>query len=362
MTAPITTDETTPSSTPDALAEKVFASVLGTLDVFAIYVGDRLGYYRQLDEHGPLSSHELAERAGTVERYTREWLELQAVAGYLDVTDDEPRRFSIPPGHAEALTDQLSLGYVAPLARMISAAALKLPDIVEVHRDGSGVSWDAFGHDMRESQGDMNKPFFLKLLAREWFGSIDDIAQRLVAGARVADIGCGLGWSAIALAQGYDGVTVDGYDLDIPSVEAATRHAAEQGVADRVSFHAVDAGDSAVDGAYDLVTAFECIHDMPDPISALRTMKRLAGDDGIVVVMDEKVSESFSPDADEVEHLMYGFSNFVCLPDGMSHGHSAGTGTVMRPDTLRGYARQAGFDDIEILPIETDFWRFYRLV
>ena len=91
-------------------------------------------------------------------------------------------------------------------------------------------------------------------------------------------------------------------------------------------------------------------------------MALVAGDDGLVVVMDEKVSESFSPDADEVERLMYGFSNFICLPDGRAHGHSVGTGTVMRPDTLRGYARQAGFDDIEILPIETDFWRFYRLL
>ncbi|MEX1294985.1 MAG: class I SAM-dependent methyltransferase [Candidatus Limnocylindrales bacterium] len=351
-----------PAATPDALGQKVFASILGTLDVFAIYVGDRLGYYEQLAGHGPLTSAELAERSGTVERYTREWLELQAVSGYVEASDDEPRRFSIPEGHAEALTDHLSLSYVAPFARMISAAGMKLPDIVEVHRSGDGVSWEAFGHDMRESQGDMNRPFFLSLLAKDWFGSIEDIDRRLAAGARVADIGCGLGWSAIALAQGYDGVTVDGYDLDVPSVEAATRHAVEQGVSDRVRFHAVDAGDEAVDGKYDLVTAFECIHDMPDPISALRTMKRLAGDDGIVVVMDEKVSESFSPDADEVEHLMYGFSNFICLPDGMSHGHSAGTGTVMRPDTLRGYARQAGFDDIEILPIETDFWRFYRLL
>jgi hypothetical protein len=101
---------------------------------------------------------------------------------------------------------------------------------------------------------------------------------------------------------------------------------------------------------------------MPDPVSALRTMKRLAGDDGQVVVMDERVSESFSPDAGDIEHLMYGFSNFICLPDGMAHGHSAGTGTVMRPDTLRRYAREAGFEDIEILPIETDFWRFYRII
>ena len=101
---------------------------------------------------------------------------------------------------------------------------------------------------------------------------------------------------------------------------------------------------------------------MPDPVSALRTMRRLVADDGIVVVMDERVGDSFDPDADEVEQLMYGFSNFICLPDGMSTLHSAGTGTVMRPGTLRQYAREAGFDDVEVLPIETDMWRFYRLV
>jgi 2-polyprenyl-3-methyl-5-hydroxy-6-metoxy-1,4-benzoquinol methylase len=362
MTTPPTPDRAAASATPDALGERVFASILGTLDVFAIYIGDRLGYYRQLADHGPLSSAELADRAGTVERYTREWLEMQAVAGYLEAHDGDPRRFSIPAGHAEALTDHLSLGYVAPFARMVSAAGAKLGSIVDVHRDGSGVPWDAFGQDMRESQGDMNRPFFLNLLAKEWFGGIEDIDQRLRAGGRVADIGCGHGWSAIALAQGYPGVEVDGFDLDEPSIASATKHAAEHGVADRVRFRAVDAGDAAVDGGYDLVTAFECIHDMPDPVSALRTMKRLAGDDGQVVVMDERVSESFSPDAGDIEHLMYGFSNFICLPDGMAHGHSVGTGTVMRPDTLRRYAREAGFEDIEILPIETDFWRFYRII
>ena len=362
MTPPDDSHVTAMSTSPDALGEKVFASILGTLDVFAIYVGDRLGYYRQLAEHGAMSSTELAERAGTVERYAREWLELQAVAGYLEVSDGEPRRFAIPAGHAEALTDRLSLGYVAPLARMISAAGARLGDIVAAHRTGTGVPWDAFGHDMRESQGDMNRPFFLNLLTREWFGRVEHIDRRLRAGRRVADIGCGHGWSAIALALGYPGLEVDGFDLDAPSIAAAERHASEYDVADRVRFHAIDAGDASITGTYDLVTAFECIHDMPDPVSALRTMKRLAGDDGLVVVMDERVSESFSPDADEVEHLMYGFSNFVCLPDGMSSAHSAGTGTVMRPDTLRRYARAAGFEDIDILPIETDFWRFYQLI
>jgi ubiquinone/menaquinone biosynthesis C-methylase UbiE len=326
----------------DALAERVFEAALGTFDMFAIYVGDRLDYYQLLLDHGPLTTHELADRANTEERYTREWLEQQAVSGFITMetpgATGEHRRFALPSEYVEVLTDELSLSYLAPLARMLAAAGSKLSAVVEAHRNGGGVSWDEFGHDMRESQGDMNRPFFVKMLAH------------------------GFGWSSIGLATEYRGISVDGFDLDGPSVEAARVHAEQAGVEDRVTFHAIDAGDPSVDGNYGVVAAFECIHDLPDPVSTLRTMRRLVSDEGVVVVMDEKVSEAFHPDADEVEQLMYGFSNFICLPDGMSTLHSAGTGTVMRPDTLRAYAREAGFDDIEILPIETDMWRFYRLV
>ncbi len=107
-----------------------------------------------------------------------------------------------------------------------------------------------------------------------------------------------------------------------------------------MTFHEIDAGDASVSGNYDVVAAFECIHDMPDPVSTLASMRRIAADDGLVVVMDEKVSEAFHPGADEVEQVMYGFSNFICLPDGMAHLHTKGTGTVMRPDTLRTHMRE----------------------
>ena len=348
------------------LADRVFEAALGTFDVFAIYVGDRLSYYEILGDHGPMTTHELAEMAGTEERYTREWLEQQAVSGFVYVaemsSDGRSRRFALPEEYAAVLTDELSLSYLAPLARMIAAAGMKLSAVVEAHRSGGGVSWDEFGADMRESQADMNRPSFMHLLAREWFGSVPDLASRLSRGARVADIGCGFGWSSISLAVGYDGITVDGYDLDEPSITHARVHAIEAGVDDRVTFHAIDAGDPSVQGNYDVVAAFECIHDMPDPVSTLSAMRRIAAEDGFVVVMDEKVSEAFHPDAGEIEQLMYGFSNFICLPDGMAHLHSAGTGTVMRPETLRKYATEAGFSDIEIMPIEADMWRFYRLI
>jgi len=350
----------------EELAARVFEAALGTLDLFTIYIGDRLSYYELLASEEPLTSTELALRAGTEERYTREWLEQQAVSGFLTVagTSDDAmtRKFTLPTQYTDVFTNRLSMSYLAPLARMLAAAGMKLPDIVDAHRSGGGVSWDAFGDDMRESQADMNRPSYMNLLAAEWFGGVPEIRRRLDSEARVADIGCGFGWSSIALATGYPSIVVDGYDLDEPSIAKARIHAAEGGVSDRVSFHAIDAGDPSVSGNYDIVTAFECIHDLPDPVSTLRTMRRIAADDGMVIVMDEKVSDTFHPDGDEIERLMYGFSNLICLPDGLAHADSVGTGTVMRPDVLRRYAQEAGFSHIEIMPIEAEMWRFYRLV
>ncbi|MGH3811652.1 MAG: class I SAM-dependent methyltransferase, partial [Pseudonocardiaceae bacterium] len=180
-------------------------------------------------------------------------------------------------------------------------------------------------------------------------------------GARVADVGCGLGWSAIAIARAYPGVTVDGFDLDAPSIEAARRNADEAGVADRVHFAVTDAGSTGSDRRYDAVFAFECLHDLPDPVGVLAAMHRLAGDDGIVIVMDERAEDRFTAPGSEVERMLYGYSLICCLPDGMSQQPSAATGTVLRADTLTDYATRAGFSQVEALPLEHDFFRFYRL-
>ncbi len=181
-------------------------------------------------------------------------------------------------------------------------------------------------------------------------------------GTRIADIGSGGGWSTIALARAYPQAEVEGWDVDEPSVKLARDNAADAGLADRVRFYGADAAGLG-ENAYDAIFAFECIHDMSRPVEVLAGMRRALREGGTVVVMDEAVADSFSVPGDDVEKLMYGFSLFICLPDGMSSQPSAGTGTVMRPDTLRSYARQAGFRDIETLPIEDfGFWRFYRLL
>ena len=344
-------------------AARVQAAVLGAQEVQAMHLGDRLGWYRELALTGPLTSSQLASRTGTDERYAREWLEHQAACGYVavdDVTADaSARRFRLPVGHAEVLCDEDSLLYLAPLARITAATSQQLPALLEAYRAGGGVSWATFGPDAREAQGAANRPLFLHQLAQQLLPAVPDLDARLRAGARVADVGCGEGWSSIGLALGYPAVTVTGFDVDEPSLEAARRHAEDAGVTDRVSFVGGDAATAA--GTFDVVLAVECIHDMPDPVSVLAGMRRLAGRDGAVVVVDERTQEEFTAPADPWERILYGWSITCCLPDGRSGGPSVETGTVMRPATMARYAAEAGFGRTEILPIEHDAFRFYRL-
>jgi 2-polyprenyl-3-methyl-5-hydroxy-6-metoxy-1,4-benzoquinol methylase len=345
---------------PDEYAEKLFQSALGFIDVVAVYLGDRLGWYRALAADGPATPEELVARTGGSTRYAREWLEQQAVSGVLSVGPDG--RFALAKGHAEVLTDENSLAYLAPLARMLGAASAQLPALVQAYRTDGGVGWDQFGSDMRESQSDMNRPWFEHRLAGALAALPKIHAVLSRPDARIADVGCGGGWSSIALARAYPQATVAGYDIDEPSVQLATANATAAGLADRLAFHAEGAAGLA-GSALDAIFAFECIHDMADPVGTLREIRRAVKPDGVVVVMDEAVAERFAPGGDDIERLMYGFSLMICLPDGMSTKPSAATGTVMRPDTLREYAREAGFTDLEVLPTgEFGFWRFYRLV
>lgn len=297
----------------------------------------------------------------------REWLEQQTVASILEVEDEtrdaSTRRFRLPPGHIEPLIERDSLNYVAPLAQLITGCVRPIAEVIEAYRNGGGVPFSAYGADLREGQAAINRPAFLHQLSQEWLPAIPDVHTRLQADppARIADIGCGFGWSSIGIAQGYPKVHVDGFDLDEPSIERARGYAQQAGLTDRVNFQARDAGDPALAGQYDLVTAFECVHDMSNPVDALRTMRRLAGERGTVLIVDERVGDTFTAKGNDVEWMMYGWSILHCLPVGMADPPAVGTGTVMRTDTLRRYAIEAGFRGIEVLPIDNFFFRFYRL-
>jgi methyltransferase family protein len=350
-----------------SVASRVMTAAMGTLDILAIALGERLGYYRLLAGREPLTPPGLAAASGTAPRYAREWLEQQAVTGLLEVLDpaEEPdaRRYRLQPGVAEVLADPDQLSYLAPLARQLAAAARQLPALAQACRDGRGVPWAAHGADMRESEADLNRPGYLRLLAGDWLAALPEVQRRLRTAppARVADVGCGAGWSCIGLARGYPMVHVDGYDLDAASVDLARRNVKAAGLADRVRIQHADITTAADCGPYDLVTAFECLHDLPHPVAALAAMRRLASSAGTVLVADMKAASQFTAPGDDLERLLYGFSLLICLPDSMCAPGSAATGTVLRPATVSDYAARAGYTSVDTLPIEHDLWRFYHL-
>lgn len=361
------TEIETAEPSAEAFAARLFGAALGTMDLLHVYIGHKLGLYATMASGGAFTPTELAASAGMHPRYAREWLEQQAVTGVLVVEEPasgaDHRIYRLPPGHAEALTDEESMNYLAPVAGMLVSVAQRMPDLLSAYQSGEGVDWAAYGPDMWQGQAALNRPLFLKVLGQDYLPSIPEVDAILSRrGARVADLACGGGWSSIAVARAYPGAIVDGYDLDEPTIRQASGAAISAGLADRVHFFATDAAIAAESSStYDLVTIFEALHDVPDPVGVLRAALTMLREGAVTLVMDERVAEEFTAPGDQVERFMYGWSLTVCLPAGMSHQPSAATGTVMRRATLERYAKDAGFSAVEVLPVDNDFFRFYLL-
>jgi 2-polyprenyl-3-methyl-5-hydroxy-6-metoxy-1,4-benzoquinol methylase len=307
-----------------------------------------------------MTPDELAHRAGIAPRYAREWLEQQAVAGLLEVDDTETLRCRLAPDHARVLADPDDAAHVAPFAHMLAGIGGVLPVVAQAYRTGNGVPYASYGAAFRHGQGHINRPAFTHELPTDWIDAMPDIRGCLRdQGGRVADIGCGQGFSTIAIAHAFPNASVDGIDLDPASIADATRHVAEAGLADRVRFLHADAAE--LDGPYDLILILEALHDMARPGDALRAARAALADEGALLVVDEKVAERFIAPGDEVERMMYGWSVTHCLPTQLVEQPSAALGTVMRSDTVRELATAAGYARVDVLPVENDFFRLYRL-
>jgi 2-polyprenyl-3-methyl-5-hydroxy-6-metoxy-1,4-benzoquinol methylase len=353
----------------DALLEHMLESAGGVFTSFAIYIGHKLGYYGVLSQHRALTSTELASLADTHERYTREWLEQQAVAGILDVEDPAAgtfrRKYRLPAAHAEVLANPDSVNYLTPLVEMLIGVTRPMRALLDCYRHGGGISYADYGADMRHGQGGINRMTFLSELGDRWLPQVPGLQERLqYTGARIMDFGCGCGWSSIAVAKTYPDVHVDAYDLDSASIEEARAHAADHGVAGRITFHCEDVTAVESRHEYDLFITCETLHDLADPVGALRVALRNLKPDGTAIVVDERVADTFMGEGGDLDWMMYGWSILHCLPAGMADGaecHCGGTGTVMRLPILKQYAAEAGFDRVDVLPIENLFFNIYQL-
>jgi ubiquinone/menaquinone biosynthesis C-methylase UbiE len=360
-----TSDPSPEGDRTKALVERLFQDSVGALELYTVYLGERLGLYRALADGGPATSSELAERTGTAERYVREWLEHHASSGLLEVDDPkaEPlaRRYRLPPEHIPVLADPDDVRYEAYKGVDIVRAGRPLPQLVDAFRTGDApppMPWEP------EGRAEFNRARFLNLLGKEWLPAIAHLDQRLRAEppARVADVACGTGWSSIAMARAYPRIIVDGFDLDQDAIALARHNAEEAGVPDRVTFSVADASDIRTSPGYDLVMIIEALHDMSRPVDALRAAREMLSEDGTMLVVDELVQDEFTAPASDRDRHEYGWSVVSCLPGAMGDPQTRATGAVMRPSVLRRYATEAGFRGVEVLPIATEYWRFYRLI
>ncbi len=356
------TTELITTPTAEGLAERLLTDAVTTMETLSVALGVQLGLYRALAD-GPLDARSLAEACDIHPRYAREWLEQQAVAGILhvdrDAEDPYARRFTLPDAYREVLVDTDSATYLGTLPGFVASIAEVLPQVAAAFHNGGGVPYAAYGALTRHGIAGMNRPMYNTMLA-DWIAAMPDIQQRLVSGGRILDLGCGTGASSLALAWLFPGARVYGVDLDEASVAEATAAAAAAGLADQVTFTQADAAAHDTAGPFDLVCVFEALHDIADPVAALRVARDRLAPGGAVLVADERVAEAFAPFGDLVERLNYGFSVLHCLPATRAEGTAVEAGTVLRPGTVRQYAERAGLT-CQVLPIENDLWRFYRL-
>ncbi|RIL03055.1 MAG: SAM-dependent methyltransferase [Proteobacteria bacterium] len=343
--------------------ERLIEQTTGALEVFGIYLGDRLGLYEPLRDETGVTPDALAERCGIHPRYAREWLEQQAVAGVVEVhdaaADADARRYRLPKQHAAVLLDREHPAHLAPLARMIAGIGGVLGEVAAAYRSGGGVAYARYGADFRHGQGGINRPAFTTSLVESWIPALGGAADKLARGGRVADLGCGQGWSAIAVANAFPHAHVLGVDVDPASIEDARAQARAAGAA--VRFECADAAALASEGPFDLVMLLEVLHDLARPVEVLASVRRALPHDGAVLVADEKVAPAFAAPGDALERLMYGWSIVHCLPAQMAEQPSAAIGTVIREDTLRAIAAQAGFGAVRVLDVDGGFFRLYEL-
>ncbi|MGH8939932.1 MAG: class I SAM-dependent methyltransferase, partial [Actinomycetes bacterium] len=311
----------------DALVERLVESATASLEMFSIFLGRAVGAYQALADAGSagLTIDDLAKQCDIHPRYAREWLEQQTVAGLLRHAAGS---FSLPAGYAAVLVDPESPAYVAPLAELLVGISGVLPRLPAAYRAGTGVPYADYGPIFRGGQGAMNRPAFADVA--DWLATMPDVRARLDnPGAAVADLGCGEGWSTIALARALPQATIHGFDLDEASVVSAREHVAASNVGDRINVSRSDG--LSGDAAYDLILIFEALHDLARPTEVLRAAHASLPANGVVLVGDERVADEFgAANGDLVERMMYGWSVVHCLPASLADAPSDGLGTVLR--------------------------------
>lgn len=317
-----------------------------------VILGARLGLYRALAEAGPSTSQELAERTGTHERYVREWLSAQAAAGYVEY-DAAAGRFFMAPEQIMALADEDSPVYVASAFQLTASIYMDEPKIAEAFRSGQGVGWHEHSDCLFCGVEQFFRTGYRAHLIQEWLPALDGAVARLQAGAKVADIGCGHGASTIIMAQAYPNSHFVGLDYHEASIDRAREAASAAGSPANLAFEVASAKDSPGEG-YDMVTVFDALHDMGDPVGAARRVREMLKEDGIFMIVEPMAGDSLVDNMNPVGRMYYAASTMICTPGSLAQEVGLGLGAQAGPKRLREVLNEAGFTRVRVAT-ETPF-------
>ena len=329
----------------EAKLEQFVGGVVGdlgaTLNTALVRIGDQLGLYRAMDGAGPLSAADLAERTDTAERYVREWLAAQAAGGYVTY-DSDSGTYELPPEQAMALANEESPAFMLGGFQLAASVLADEGKLLEAFRSGEGVGWHEHDHRLFEGTERFFRPGYRANLIGAWLPALEGVEEKLRAGVKVADVGCGHGASTLIMAEAFPKSTFAGFDYHEGSIEAARRAAEDAGLSDRVSFEVAGAKDYP-GSDYDLVCFFDCLHDMGDPVGALEHVQETLAQDGRVMIVEPYAGDAVEDNLNPIGRVYYCASTMLCTPSSLDQEVGLALGAQAGESRLAEVAEQAGF-------------------
>jgi len=319
---------------------KAVGDVASSMSAMLTILGEKLGLYKVMSESGPITSEELASKTNTNERYVREWLANQAAGGYINYNPSDGK-FTLPPEQAMVLADEDSPVYIHGAYQTIKSLFKDEEKFIEMFKTGKGVKWGEHHHDLFEGTARFFKSNYVGNLVNSWIPSLDGVEQKLEEGAKVADIGCGFGISTILMAKTFPNSQFFGYDNHAPSIEAAIEGAKKEGVTENVEFRSASANES-IGNDYDFVTFFDCLHDMGDPVGAMKFAKQSLKSDGACMIVEPMANDNLKDNLNLVGRTFYAASTLVCVPNSLAD-NGPGLGAQAGEKKIKDVVEKAGF-------------------
>jgi 2-polyprenyl-3-methyl-5-hydroxy-6-metoxy-1,4-benzoquinol methylase len=321
-----------------------------------IYIGDRLDLFKTLAAEGPITVPQLAGKTGLQERYLREWAAAMAASGYLSY-NATTQAFTLPPAHAAVLADEDSPVFVGGFAQMLPDHYAVIPGIIKAFREGGGVPYSQYTNDTFQGTERFFRPGYINFLVQQWIPAIG-FADRLAAGAKVADVGCGRGQAICTMAGAFPKSSFTGFDNHAPGIEAARTNAAKAGVTGNTRFDVRGATELPQDASFDLISTLDSLHDMVDPHGAGRSIYGALKPGGAWLIVEPNVSDKLEENLNPVGRIFYSVSMLQCMTASLAHG-GTGYGACMGPSKVRQIAEEAGFAKFKRVAIENPFNQYF---